>query len=296
MPTVQSDPVSLKPTVPVLKWAGGKGQLLPHLIPLFPPSFARYHEPFLGGGAVFFYLAPARDVPAYLSDMNPDLIIFYRVLRDRTEEFINAVRSLAEMYEQADEAGRKALYYSWRNADRSPDFSTWSPLQRAVRFYFLNKTAYNGLYRTNRRGHFNVPWGRYTRPALFIPDALRRAARVLQRYAQRLAVTPFEEALALAQAGDFVYLDPPYVPRSSTAKFTAYTKDGFGEEDQRRLAALCRTLDRRGVLFMLSNSDTPLVWSLYRTFHVRRVWARRNISARGASRGPVTELVIRNYV
>lgn len=284
-----------EPVTPVIKWAGGKSQLIVHLDPLFPARFARYHEPFLGGGAVFFHLVPQRQTPAYLSDLNEDLVNFYRVLRDETEAFLREVRVLAEEYARRDEEGRKEMYYRWRNADREPAFSSWSQLRRAVRFYFLNKTAYNGLYRTNRRGHFNVPWGRYKKPALYIPESLRRAALVLRAYVQRLSVEPFDQALERAQAGDFVYLDPPYVPLSSTSNFTAYTKEGFGPGDQKRLADLCRDLDRRGVLFMLSNSDTPVVRDLYQGFDIRQVWARRSINAYGDGRGPVAEVVVRNY-
>ncbi len=293
--TSRPEPPPPAPTTPVIKWAGGKSQLLNALIPLFPSDFKQYHEPFLGGGAVFFYLAPLRKAPSFLSDLNEELINFYRVLRDHTEAFLAEVRALAEEYTHYDEEHRKEMYYRWRNADRTPEFAQWSPLRRAVRFYFLNKTAYNGLYRTNRRGHFNVPWGRYKKPALYIPEALHQAARVLRAYAQELTVEPFERALQRAQPGDFVYLDPPYVPLSSTANFTAYTKDGFGPGDQRRLAEVCRILDRRGVLFMLSNSDTPWVRELYRDFDIQQVWARRSINANGEGRGPVAEVVVRNY-
>ncbi len=293
--TSQPNPVPTSPISPVIKWAGGKSQLIEVLTPLFPDHFQRYHEPFLGGGAVFFFLAPLHNAPSFLSDLNEELINFYRVLRDHTDAFLAEVRVLAEQYAHYDEERRKEMYYRWRNADRDPAFAHWSPLQRAVRFYFLNKTAYNGLYRTNRRGYFNVPWGRYKKPALYIPNALRQAAHVLRAYAQTLTVEPFERSLSRAQTGDFVYLDPPYVPLSETANFTAYTKNGFGPEDQQRLADMCRELDRRGVLFMLSNSDTPWVRDLYRGFHIQQVWARRSINANGAGRGPVAEVVVRNY-
>ncbi len=292
-PTEQT---STRPSAPIIKWAGGKGQLIPVLTPLLPARFVRYFEPFLGGGAVFFYLASTRGIPAFLSDLNPELINFYQVLRDNTEEFLEALRNLAETYKNNNNEGKKAMYYAWRNADRTSEFATWSPLRRALRFYFLNKTAYNGLYRTNRQGHFNVPWGQYMHPSLYVPEILRRAARLLREHARRLAVEPFEKALERPKAGDFVYLDPPYVPLSATSRFTAYTREGFTLEDQRRLANICRELDQRGVLFMISNSDTPLVHELYRGFHIQRVWARRSINARGDKRLPISELVIRNYL
>ena len=293
----ESSPQAMPQTAasPVLKWAGGKSQLLPHLMPLMPSQFHRYHEPFLGGGAVFFQLALAFQVSSYLSDLNAELINFYQVLRDETDAFLAELRELADAYLAGDDETRQAMFYQWRAADRSLDFQQWSPRRRALRFYFLNKTAYNGLYRTNRRGEFNVPWGRYRKPALYAPQLLRRAAQSLRSFAVQLDVASFEIVLSRAQAGDFVYLDPPYVPLTPTANFTAYTKEGFGAEAQHRLAQVCRELDRRGVLFMLSNSDTPLVRELYEGFFITQVWARRNINAQGHKRGPVAEVVVRNY-
>lgn len=288
-------PIARQPVAPVVKWAGGKKQLLAHLAPLFPQEMARYHEPFLGGGAVFFYLAPLRQVSSLLSDLNEELITFYRVLRDDTEALLDALREVAEVYWRLDEEAQKVMYYRWREADRDPAFQEWSPLRRAVRFYFLNKTGYNGLYRLNQRGWFNVPWGRHKKPAIYAPQALREAASILGAFAVRLDAMPFEEALDRARPGDFVYLDPPYVPLSSTANFTTYTREGFGLEDQARLAQWCRELDRRGVRFLLSNSDTPQVREWYAGFRMMQVQARRSINSKARSRGPVPELVVWNY-
>lgn len=249
----------------------------------------------MGGGAVFFRCVPQWGRPAFLSDLNAELINFYRVLRDDVESLLTEVRALNEMYLQASEEERKVLYYAWRNADRTPDFQAWSPLKRAVRFYFLNRTAFNGLYRINQRGLFNVPWGGYKRPALYRPRVLRSAAEVLQRFAVFLENISFEIVLENAQSGDFVYLDPPYAPVSSTAAFTTYTSGGFGETAQRRLAEVCRELDRRGVMFLLSNSDLQWVRTLYSGFAVFTVQARRNINSKGNRRGPVNEILVRNY-
>ena len=283
------------PVQPPLKWAGGKASLLPQMRPHFPKQFNRYHEPFLGGGAVFFRCVPQWGRPAFLSDLNAELINFYRVLRDDVESLLTEVRALNEMYLQASEEERKILYYTWRNADREPDFQQWSLLKRAVRFYFLNRTAFNGLYRINQRGLFNVPWGGYKRPALYRPQVLRSAAQVLQRFTVFLEDISFEIVLENAQSGDFVYLDPPYAPLSSTAAFTTYTSGGFGEAEQKRLAEVCRELDRRGVMFLLSNSDLQWVRALYSGFAVFTVQARRNINSKGNRRGPVNEILVRNY-
>ncbi len=285
----------LAPVAPPLKWAGGKGQLLTQMQPYFPETFRRYHEPFLGGGAVFFHLIPQRGAEAFLSDRNEELINFYRILRDQTDPLLERLRTLESEYLQAEPEARERMYYRWRDADRQPDFRRWTALDRAVRFYFLNKTAFNGLYRTNRRGEFNVPWGRYPRPSLYRPELLGNAAEVLQRFAHWLEAAPFEIVLEHVQTGDFVYLDPPYAPLSPTASFTAYTKEDFGPQDQRRLARLCRELDRRGVMFMLSNSDLPWVRDLYTGFEMTTVQARRNINRNGKGRGPIPELLVRNY-
>ncbi len=285
----------LAPVAPPIKWAGGKGQLLPQMQRYFPTTFHRYHEPFLGGGAVFFHLIPQRGSEAFLSDRNEELINFYRVLREQTDLFLERLRSLEDEYLRAKPEERERMYYRWRNVDRQPEFRCWGELDRAVRFYFLNKTAFNGLYRTNRRGEFNVPWGRYPRPSLYRPELLRNAAEVLQRFAIWLEAAPFEVVLDHATTGDFVYLDPPYAPLSPTASFTAYTKEDFGAEDQRRLAQLCRDLDRRGVMFLLSNSDLPWVRELYTGFEMTTVQARRNINRDGKRRGPIAELLVRNY-
>jgi len=286
---------TLAPVRPPLKWAGGKRQLIPQMRPYFPKTFARYHEPFLGSGAVFFFLAPQRHSPSFLSDLNPELVNFYRVLIEETEAFLAEIRVLENEYLKASWPERETLYYRWRNADRAPEFAHWSPLQRAVRFYFLNRTAYNGLYRTNQQGIFNVPWGRYKRPALYRPQVLENAAEILRRLARYLEVASFEVVLDHAQAGDFVYFDPPYAPLSPTSAFTTYTKEGFGADDQRRLASVCRELDRRNVHFLLSNSAVAWIRELYRGFKIVTVQARRNINSKGDKRGHVGELLVCNY-
>jgi len=283
------------PVSPPIKWAGGKTQLLPVMQPLFPKIFGHYHEPFLGGGAVFFFLIPQRGTPSHLSDLNPELINFYQVLRDQTEAFLDKIKKLHNQYQQANDAEREKIFYTWRNVDRSPEFATWSPLQRAVRFYFLNRTAYNGLYRTNQKGLFNTPWGRYKKPALYRPQVLRDAAQILQKFAIWIQVASFETVLDRAKSGDFVYLDPPYAPLSSTASFTTYTKEGFNAQDQRKLAAVCRELDRHGVMFLLSNSNVSWVRDLYKGFAIQTVKARRNINSKGNKRGAVDELLVYNY-
>lgn len=266
-----------KPKPPV-KWAGGKGGLIPQFELLFPKRpWDLYVEPFVGGGAVFFHLTPPR---AVLIDNNEELINFYRVVRDELEALLQDLRK----HENTAD-----YYYRIRALDPSK----LTAVERASRFLYLNKTGYNGLWRVNSKGQHNVPFGRYKNPNIVDEPNLRLVSRALSQAEIRLG--DFSLALDHARPGAFVYLDPPYHPLSETARFTGYTKDGFGEDDQRRLAEVFRELDRRGCLVMLSNSDTPFIRELYAGYDIQVVYARRAINCRADGRGPITELVIRNY-
>ena len=267
---------------PFLKWAGGKGQLLPELLPRVPSSFGRYLEPFVGSGALFFALVARgrlRPEDAILSDANGRLVDVYRAIRDDVEAVIE---ELSAFRNDADQ------YY----AVRAWQHENLSPAMAAARIIYLNKTCYNGLYRENRRGEFNVPFGRYKKPNFRDEPALRTASAALQ--GAMIACRQFEAVSDSAPGGDFVYFDPPYHPLSATSSFTDYHGPGFGIEQQRRLAALFRELDRRGVRMMLSNSDTPLVRELYAGYLIDEVQASRAINSKGDRRGRITELVIRN--
>lgn len=268
---------------PILKWAGGKGQLLSQFVPLFPARFGAYHEPFLGGGAVFFHLAGSgrlRGKAVTLTDNNPELINVYQMVRDQVRELI------ADLQRHQNEPG---YYY----AVRSQDPAALSPVQRASRMIFLNKTCYNGLWRVNRQGRFNVPFGRYKNPRICDQQGLLAAHQALQGV--QLAVAPFAAVLERAQPGDFVYFDPPYHPLSPTSSFTSYTATDFGAGEQQQLAAVFRELDRKGCLVMLSNSDVPFIRELYAGFRVVTVQANRAINSKSDRRGPVTEVVVLNY-
>jgi DNA adenine methylase len=266
---------------PFVKWAGGKGQLLSQLNPFFPPpsSYGRYFEPFLGGGAVYFHLQPAR---AVLSDLNEELITTYEVIRDKLDDL------LASLQKHKD----GAEYYYWVRA--LPRERKLSDVQRASRFIFLNKRCYNGLYRVNSKGEFNVPIGRHKTPPRIFDEANLRATSRLLRGAE-LRVASYEMSLALAGKGDFVYLDPPYQPLSATAYFTSYTKVSFGEADQARLAEVLQELDSRGARFLLNNHDTPSLRRMYAGFNMGVAMASRMINSRADKRGEVAELIVTNY-
>lgn len=266
---------------PVLKWAGGKGRLLPELLPRLPQSFNAYHEPFIGGGALFFALAgQGRVGRAYLSDANPSLIDVYLALRDRVDEVIALLQ---------DHVYEREHYYRVR-ARRPADLSL---PERAARVVYLNKTCYNGLYRENRRGEFNVPFGRYKNPTICDEPNLRAASRVLQGV--DIARRHFSTVLDHAQSGDFVYFDPPYHPVSATANFTAYDRSGFGPDDQRQLREVFAALGDKGVRAMLSNSDTPFIRELYDGFQIDQVFVARAVNSKANGRGKVAEVIIRNF-
>ena len=267
------------PPQPFLKWAGGKRQLLPRILELVPARVRTYYEPFLGGGALFFALAAAgRFQRAVLGDVNAELVNCYQTVRDEVEAVI---ARLARMRNTPDD------YYRVR-AQRPADLA---PAARAARVVYLNRCGYNGLYRVNSDGEFNVPFGRYTRPRICDPDRLRAAARALRNV--DLVQGDFGSVLARRRLGegDFVYLDPPYVPISRTASFTAYA-GGFTMIDQQRLAELLHRLSRRGVPAVLSNSDCAQTRQLYLGLPSQSLPARRAINSVASRRGPVAELLV----
>ena len=269
-----------------MKWAGGKSRLLGQLLPLLPKGaeLMRHVEPFFGGGAMFFARAPER---ALLCDVNPALINVYESVRDRVDDVIGELEGLARDHE-ADDA--KAYYHVRERYNRSRSLTS---TQRAAAFVYLNKTCFNGLHRVNRRGEFNVPAGRYKNPRILDAELLRSASRALAHAELRLG--SFEHLLSSARPGDFVYFDPPYEPVSTTASFTAYAQDGFRREDQMRLRDVFVALDKRGCKLMLSNSDVPFIRDLYRDFNLGTVLAPRAINRDATKRGPVSELLVRNY-
>lgn len=272
MPTL-----SLPTPRPFLKWAGGKARLIPQYQPYLPQRFETYHEPFLGGGALFFYLAPQLK-SAYLSDLNPELVNVYRCVRDRLDDLLTCLEVHQQHHSQP-------YYYNVR-AQRD-----LSPIPRAARLIYLNKTCYNGLYRENQQGHFNVPMGRYKNPKICNPELLKATSQALQ--IAEISQQTFESAATLARgANDFVYFDPPYHPISGTSCFTAYSRFSFEAADQERLQATFAQLAKRGVNVLLSNSDCDFVRNLYQDFTIHTITAARAINSDARKRGKITEVLV----
>ena len=298
------------PVRPILKWAGGKRQLLPRLRPYYPRDFARYFEPFLGSGAVFLDLHNAGMLDgreARLSDVNADVIGCYRAVRDDVDAVVVELEALAQEYEKDGER----CFYAVRDERFNParrlvhagsDPSTAYSAALAAMLIFLNRAGYNGLFRVNGRGDFNVPAGRHA--ALTICDAanLRAWSQALRRPGVSLSAVSYENALRTARDGDFVYLDPPYAPLTSTSRFTSYTAAGFGAAEQAALQRLVIAIAGRGALVLLSNSSAAEIRRLYARnggaqdagLHATTVPARRAINSRAAGRGPIREYLITN--
>ena len=266
---------------PFIKWAGGKAKLIDQYKPFLPKDFDRYHEPFLGGGALFFHLAPqlqAQGKKAYLSDLNPELVNVYRCVQGQVEDLIEQL-----LEHQASHS--EARYYEVR-ATLETD-----PVRRAARFIYLNKTCFNGLYRENSKGLFNVPIGRYKNPKICAPELLRPASVALRN--AEISERPFREVLNYAKThSDFVYFDPPYHPLSDTSKFTAYSRYSFAEKEQSELRDAIAQLADRKVRVLASNSDCPFIRELYKGFQVETITAARSINSKASKRGKITEVLL----
>lgn len=269
-----------------VKWAGGKTQLIEQFIPLFPPKIERYFEPFVGSGAVFFYITQKfKPKEILLSDINEELINAYIIIRDDVERLIVELKQHKE-YHQSE--GKK--YYLTIRATNPYDLP---PLERAARFVYLNKTCFNGLYRVNSKGKFNVPMGSYKNPDITQEEKLKLISKLLQNIT--IKVMSFEKVVNLAKKGDFVYLDPPYYPLQKGKSFTTYSKDNFLEKEQELLTKVFKTLDKNGCYVMESNSATEFIKNLYANFKIHIVKAKRMINCDSSKRGAINEYVIINY-
>ena len=288
---IQSKPIKSKVTVsvkslvepvprPFVKWAGGKRQLLSILTNAAPQSYGRYFEPFIGGGAYLFSQLPDR---ATISDINSELINCYQVIRDDVEALMRSLK-----LHKNDEVH----FYT----TRAKDLRKLTKIQRASRFIYLNKTCFNGLYRENRSGQFNTPFGRYENPKIVDRENLLAISEYLNSADIKISCGSFESVLTETVAGDFVYFDPPYVPLTKTANFAGYVKGGFDINNQIELAKVYAELSDKGVFVMLSNSNTDVIHDLYKEFNIKTIHASRSINCKGGSRGKeANEVLITNY-
>ncbi len=269
---------------PVLKWVGGKRQLLDRLTPLFPKTYTNYCEPFIGGGAVLFSLQPKN---AVINDINSELIGVYNTIK-------NDVDALIERLTEFENT--KDCFYDVRSWDRDAAiYNQLTDIDKAARVIFLNKTCYNGLYRVNSAGEFNTPFGRYKNPNIVNESTLRAVNEYFNTANVKILNGSYLNAVKGLPKGSFVYLDPPYDPISVTASFTGYNAGGFSQEDQIELRDCCRQLDAEGIKFMLSNSATEFIQDIYQDFNITIVPAKRAINSIGSKRGFVDEVVVRNY-
>ena len=269
---------------PVVKWVGGKRQLLPQILPLIPKRMTAYCEPFLGGGAVLFALQPKR---VLVNDLNQDLITVYRVIKEDADALIEHL----SRHENTPE-----YFYRIRDLDRDKEaYAAMSDVEKASRLLYLNKTCYNGLFRVNASGAFNSPYGHYRRPNIVNEQTIRGVSRYFNSCDITFFSGDFASVLEQVPKGGFVYLDPPYDPVSDTASFTGYNRGGFGREEQVRLKECCDALTARGVKFLLSNSATPFIRGLYGSYRVSIVQARRAVNSVASRRGAIEEVLVRNY-
>ena len=275
-----------KLVAPVLKWVGGKRQILNEIMKYIPQNMSTYYEPFVGGGAVLFALQPRK---AVVNDVNSELINVYQVIMDHVEELI-------ERLKQHQNNNNEEYYYMIRGIDRDKEsYAYLTPIERASRIIYLNKTCYNGLFRVNKAGEFNSPYGNYKNPNIVNATTLRAVNRYFNKAQITLTCQDFEEVLKKAGIGDFVYLDPPYDPVSDTARFTGYDKGGFDRDEQIRLKNVCDQLNAKGIKFLLSNSATEFIKDLYRDYRIEVVQAKRAINSKADRRGEIDEVLVMNF-
>jgi len=274
-----------KSVAPILKWVGGKRQLLTEIVNHLPKNIKkyRYFEPFVGGGAVLFSLQPQN---AVINDFNDELINVYHVIKSHVDELI------IDLQKHTNDAD---YFYNIRSCDRTSEFQKLTPIQRASRILYLNKTCFNGLYRVNKAGEFNAPFGRYKNPNIVNESTLIAVNKYLNINDIIIQSGDYAEILKLADSKSFVYLDPPYHPISENSNFTGYVQGGWNDSDQVRLKDVCDQLTRKGVKFLQSNSSSLFIKELYKDYHISTVKAIRAINSNGEDRGAIDEFLIQNY-
>lgn len=290
---------------PFIKWVGGKGQLIEQLEALLPADFAErenvtYIEPFVGGGAMLFYMLQTYSnvKSAVINDINPDLTLCYQVVRDNPTELIKSLNAIqAEYYNFRTEVERRMFFLQQRERFNSKSLDK---IDNTTLFFFLNRTCFNGLYRVNKAGKFNVPFGKYATPTICDSATIYADSKLLQKV--DIMTGDFEQTFVKIKGNTFFYFDPPYRPLSNTSSFNDYVKEGFNDDAQIRLKVFCDRLNENGVDFMLSNSDClgkdgtdRFFDDLFFDYNIERVWASRNVNAIASKRGKLTEIVVNNY-
>ena len=273
------DGKELSDAKPFLKWAGGKGRLLGKLNKFFPKNYNRYFEPFIGGGAIFFHLNPEK---AIINDLNEELVNLYKIIKDIPEELMEELNKLQNKVSDKD------FFLKMRSKKPKKE------LEKAVRMVFLNRTCYNGMYRVNSKGEFNVPFGDMGNPKLYQKKNILACSHTLKK--TTILNGDYKKLNRRIRENDFVYLDPPYVPHSETAHFTSYTSEKFGKEQQLELLTFCEKIDKKGGLFMLSNSYNEYTEELYQKFNINTIKAARSVAAKSESRAEIKEIVVTNYL
>ena len=273
------DGKELSDAKPFLKWAGGKGRLLGKLNKFFPKNYNRYFEPFIGGGAIFFHLNPEK---AIINDLNEELVNLYKIIKDIPEELMEELNKLQNKVSDKD------FFLKMRSKKPKKE------LEKAVRMVFLNRTCYNGMYRVNSKGEFNVPFGDMGNPKLYEKKNILACSHTLKK--TTILNGDYKKLNRRIRENDFVYLDPPYVPLSETAHFTSYTSEKFGKEHQLELLTFCEKIDKKGGLFMLSNSYNEYTEELYQKFNINTIKAARSVAAKSESRAEIKEIVVTNYL
>lgn len=269
---------------PIVKWVGGKRQVMNEIIKHVPNDFNTYYEPFIGGAAVLFEIQPKK---AVINDINIELINMYITVKNEVDKLIIDLKK---------HRNTKEYYYSVRGLDRDIDtYNELSNVEKASRLIYLNKTCYNGLYRVNRKGQFNTPYGKYVNPNIVNENGLRVVHTYFKNNNIVIKNESFASAVSDAKRGDFVYFDPPYDPVSSSSSFTSYAKEDFGRKDQIMLKETCDLLNSKGVKFLLSNSATDFIIDLYKEYSIELIDAKRSINSKGNGRGSVKEVLIKNY-
>lgn len=275
---------NIKLVTPVLKWVGGKRQLLPEIRKRIPKKYKVYYEPFLGGGAVLFDLQPKK---AIVNDLNSELINVYKTIKSFPTELVEELRKFSNDEE---------TFYNIRNIDRDKTkYQELSNIQKAARIIYLNKTCFNGLYRVNNAGEFNSPFGRYKNPNIVNDKTIYAVSKYFNTADITFKNGDFEESIKEIQKDSFVYLDPPYDPISKTSNFTGYNQGGFSDEEQIRIKNMCDRLNENGIKFLLSNSATPFIKELYKDYTIDIVSAKRSVNSKADKRGEIEEVLIRNY-